>query len=92
MSVEGVRGDVELLRARGPGILANREASELAEYLGYTRRAKDTPFNTHGRPAFTNGRNYITPDIDSHNGGVWKMFNRRGDLLGTFDAMLNQIK
>ena len=26
----------------------------------------------HGKPIFTNGKDYISPDKDCHNGGVWK--------------------
>jgi RHS repeat-associated protein len=27
---------------------------------------------SHGQPVYKNGNSYITPDIDGHNGGVWK--------------------
>ncbi|XYI04255.1 toxin C-terminal domain-containing protein [Sorangium sp. So ce1128] len=33
-----------------------------------------------------------SPQVDSHNGGVWKMFDRRGVRLGTYDAELNKIE
>ncbi len=36
-------------------------------------------------------RDTSTPDVDSHIGGVWKMFDRKGNRIGTFDALLNQI-
>jgi filamentous hemagglutinin len=49
------------------------------------------PFNSHGRPVFYNGRNYISPDVDMHSGGVWNMFDRRGNRIGTYDANLNRI-
>lgn len=26
----------------------------------------------HGVPVYTNGKDYISPDKDGHNGGVWK--------------------
>lgn len=80
----------ELKLARGPGRLTNKQAAELAEYLGYKTRVRDAPFNSHGQPVFTNGRDYITPDVDSHNGGVWKVFRRNGERLTT-DAVLNRI-
>ena len=88
---EGVEASRRFL-ARGPGRLTNRQASELAGYAGYNRRMKDAPFDSHGQPVFTNGSNYITPDVDSHNGGVWKVFDRRGRRVGTVDAELNPIK
>ena len=52
---------------------------------------------SHGQPVFTDGRRYITPDVDSHNGGAWKMANSsralgsRNTRSGTYDANLNRI-
>jgi RHS repeat-associated protein len=45
----------------------------------------------HGQDVFKNGSRYITRDIDSHSGGAWKMFDRLGNRLGTFDKDLNRI-
>lgn len=65
--------------------------------LGYARRIppQRAPFSSHGQPVFSNGTTYITPDIGStgtsHSGGVWKMFDRSGNRLGTYDAKLNRI-
>lgn len=28
--------------------------------------------NKHGTPIYTNGKDYIFPDKDGHNGGIWK--------------------
>lgn len=69
------------------------EATSAALDLGFDQRIlpQRMPFNTHGQPGFTDGRNFITPDVDQHNGGVWKMFDRRGNRLGTYDADLNRI-
>ena len=78
--------------SRGAGAVAAKEAGQLAETLGFSRRAKNVPFNSHGQAVFTDGKNFITIDVDSHNGGVWKMFDRRGDRLGTYDALLSKIK
>jgi RHS repeat-associated protein len=58
---------------------------------GYDRVVKDPPFNPHGQKVFTNGKNYITPDVDQHKGGVWKMFDQRGNRTGTYDADLNRV-
>ncbi|MFF7138730.1 polymorphic toxin-type HINT domain-containing protein [Streptomyces sp. NPDC008196] len=63
--------------------------------LGYNRRIapQKAPFNSHGQDVFFNGKNYITPDVDEHNvSGGWKVFSRRGDRIGTYDADLNYIK
>lgn len=68
---------------------------ERAANLGYTRRipAQKAPFNSHGQVVFFNGKNYITPDVDGHNvTNGWKMFDRRGNRIGTYDSDLNYVK
>ena len=67
--------------------------SETASELGFSRRIapQRAPFNSHGQAVFSDGRRYITRDVDSHSGGVWKMFDRRGRRLGTYDANLKRI-
>ncbi|MDK1472402.1 polymorphic toxin-type HINT domain-containing protein [Streptomyces sp. 549] len=63
--------------------------------LGYRTRipAQKAPFDSHGQVVFSNGKNYITPDVDGHNvTGGWKMFNRRGQRIGTYDPDLNYLK
>jgi hypothetical protein len=69
------------------------DSKEEAAELGYDRRvpAQKAPFNSHCQVVFSNGRDYITRDIDSHNGGVWKKFDRRGRRTGTYDGNLNRI-
>lgn len=64
--------------------LTTAEASDLAEWLGYGKRVKDAPFNSMGQAVFTDGKNFITQDVTSHKGGMWKMFDRKGRRLGTF--------
>jgi hypothetical protein len=79
---------------------ANRElyaatSRDQAASLGYTTRipAQKVFFDSHGQDAFTNGKTYITRDIDGHNvTSGWKMFNRRGVRLGTYDFELNYVK
>ncbi|MFJ7305233.1 FG-GAP-like repeat-containing protein [Streptomyces sp. NPDC099088] len=69
--------------------------AELAAALGYEKRIppQRAPFNSHGQEVFTNGSNYITPDIDGHNvSNGWKMFNRKGKRMGTYDAELKRVK
>ncbi|AVG41410.1 toxin C-terminal domain-containing protein [Achromobacter insolitus] len=42
---------------------------------------------------FWNGKQYITRDIDAHNvSGGWKIFDRRGNRVGTYDKDLVRIK
>ncbi len=78
----------------GPKLMTNKEAAEAASKLGYTvRKGPDKlPFDSHGQPAYYNPKTktYITQDVDSHIGGVWKMF--KGKVRqGTFDAQLKPI-
>lgn len=48
-------------------------------------------------PIFRKGKNYISPDRDGHNGGIWKKANSIKDLndkttrSGTYDKDLNKI-
>ena len=71
----------------------NKEITELAEQLGY----KKTNVKVKNQIVFKKGRKYIVQDIDSHNGGVWKMANSvkklksKKERLGTYDKDLNRI-
>jgi hypothetical protein len=67
--------------------------AERAAALGFDRRIapQKAHFDSHGQDVFTNGQRFITRDADGHLGGVWKMFDRRGRRLGTFDAELKRI-
>ncbi|MFI9049631.1 RHS repeat-associated core domain-containing protein [Streptomyces sp. NPDC053427] len=70
--------------------------ADRARDLGYpkeVRPAKSAPFDNHGQRVFTNGKTYITRDIDGHNvSDGWKMFNRKGKRMGTYDPDLNYLK
>ena len=76
------------------GTLAQPNGPLAAQALGYGQRipTQKAPFPSHGAEVYSNGKNYITPDVDVHSGGVWKMFDRRGNRLGTYDADLNRMK
>ncbi|MDB5203565.1 MAG: hypothetical protein JWQ27_2974 [Ferruginibacter sp.] len=59
---------------------------------GYNR----TKLKSHGQAVYSNGKNWITPDRDGHNGGVWKMYASESDVgeskrLGTFGSDLKKI-
>jgi len=72
-----------------------KDLQQKAENLGYGQRIspQKAPFNSHGQPVFWNGKNYITPDVDGHNVSEgWKMFDRRGNRIGTYDKELNWVK
>lgn len=70
----------------------NKEAREQAKALnkGYVEK-KNKP-ETIRDIGFTNGKEWISPDMDGHNGGVWKLFNLKGDRIATLDKNLNRIK
>ncbi|WP_201279253.1 S-type pyocin domain-containing protein [Cedecea colo] len=75
-------------------ILKGKDAEEAAKKLGYDRRVapNKAPFNSHGQPAFFNGKDYITPDVDGHNVSEgWKKFSKKGVRLGTYDKDLNRV-
>ncbi|MGN3395969.1 toxin C-terminal domain-containing protein [Enterococcus gallinarum] len=64
--------------------------------MGYIK----TNERSHGQPVFKNTKRkpkYITPDVDSHNGGTWKGADNVKDLgskdtrSGTYDEDLNRI-
>jgi hypothetical protein len=84
--IGGASGDAERVAAK----LTTKQSSDLAAYLGFTRRVKDAPFDSHGQAVFTNGQRFLTQDIDMHLGptATWKMFDRSGQRLGTYDALL----
>ena len=51
---------------------------------------------SHGQKVYTNGKVYISPDADGHNGGVWKMVETVEGLtsdsrMGTFNEQLERI-
>jgi hypothetical protein len=64
-----------------------QEVASQAKDLGYGQRVapQKVPFNSHGQPAFWNGKVYISPDVDGHNVYGWKMFSRGGDRIGTYN-------
>ena len=58
---------------------------------------RKTNYVSHGKRVYTNGKNYISRDADSHNGGVWKKaksvkeLQNRNSRLGTYDENLKKI-
>ena len=70
----------------------NKEAREHAKALnkGYVEK-KDKPAKMKDI-GFTNGKEWISPDMDGHNGGVWKLFDLKGNRIATLDKNLNRIK
>ncbi|HLB94042.1 MAG TPA: toxin C-terminal domain-containing protein [Candidatus Babeliales bacterium] len=58
---------------------------------------KKTNYYSNGQQVLQKGNKFIAIDIDSHNGGIWKMANSvkkleyRTTRLGTYDQKLNRI-
>jgi len=78
------------MRARGATARQNSQAHP----EGY----KLTKFRTFNeQKVYTNGKNFISPDKDGHNGGIWKKANSVEELNsketrdGTYDENLNKI-
>ncbi len=78
--------------------LTNREARKAAGELGYS----EVNERSYNQLVFKNAKansdvRFITPDIDSHSGGVWKGASTIGGLFskntrsGTYDALLRRI-
>jgi uncharacterized protein YukE len=69
------------------------EIDEQAALLGYPKKIPPpkAPFNSHGMPVYFNGKQYLTPDRDSHNvDNGWKTFSRRGNRTGTWNWDLTE--
>ena len=60
----------------------------MASEMGWSETT-DSPVKSHGQPVFKNGSQYISPDIDVHSGGTWKMFDRVGNRVGTYNGDLS---
>ncbi|AIQ14933.1 polymorphic toxin-type HINT domain-containing protein [Paenibacillus durus] len=80
-------------KERGPTQkLTNSEVKDLAKYLGF----KEVKGGKKGL-VFTDGKVFITQDLDSHIGGIWKMsktiekLNKKETRMGTYDAHLKRI-
>ena len=73
--------------------MTNKQANALSSALGFEK----TNYLSNGQPVYKKGKTYITPDVDGHNGGVWKAAGSVEDLgskktrWGTYDAELNRI-
>ncbi|WP_277761824.1 hemagglutinin repeat-containing protein [Pseudomonas sp. A34-9] len=78
-----------------PDLKRGAEFKEAAARLGFDRRIppQKAPFDSHGQPVFFDGKKYITPDVDGHNvTGGWKVFDKKGRRVGTYDKDLNWVK
>jgi hypothetical protein len=62
---------------------SNKEIEAMANELNYYKTTK-YPFGSHGAPVFRRKRLYITPDVDGHIDGFWKIFDDKGRRIGTY--------
>lgn len=76
-----------------PVFKTNGEAGIKAKELGFEKINE----RVNGQSVFRRGNDYITRDVDGHNGGAWKMAKSVKDLArketrsGTYDANLKRI-
>jgi len=62
--------------------------AEAAAKLGFDQIIKNPNFNSMGQRVFSNGKHQISFDVTGHKGGVWKVFNKAGERVGTYDETL----
>jgi hypothetical protein len=73
--------------------LVGPRIAEEAAKQGFDKVVKSARIKggTHGQKVFTDGKRFLTKDTDGHSFGVWKLFDRKGNRLGTYDQYLKQI-
>lgn len=74
-----------------PFFANNAAARRAAEAMGFTVVRGQRP---HGQLVFTDGKRFISRDVDGHSGGAWKVANSADDLarnkrVGTYNADLS---
>ena len=73
--------------------LTKEELEKIAKDMGFEK----TNYRSNGQPVYKKGNRYISPDFDSHNGGIWKMadsvknLGRKATRMGTYDIALKWI-
>jgi len=73
--------------------LRGKDADNAAAKLGFQK----TNYRSNGQPVYKRGNRYITPDVDCHNVGAWKMADSvknsasKSTRMGTYDINLNWI-
>ena len=85
-------GNDDITFTQGTGKNAKKITTSIPE--GFKKIKERTKNNM---PIYKKGKEYISPDRDGHNGGVWKKaksiedLNNRKTRLGTYDENLNRI-
>jgi RHS repeat-associated protein len=93
--IKGIKVADDTRKLATPIYKTTKEAKAAAEKIGF-RKIKETVHD--GQAVFQRGKNeFITRDIDGHNGGAWKMADSVANLgkketrSGTFDVNLKRI-
>ncbi|WP_157822506.1 toxin C-terminal domain-containing protein [Psychromonas sp. Urea-02u-13] len=76
----------------GTGFNSGFNSKSVAFNLGFNKRIppQKSPFNSHGQSVFSNGKKYISLDVDGHNvANGWKMFDLKGRRIGTWSSDLS---
>ncbi len=82
--------ETEPRKEQGPFFKTNKEAKQAAEAMGFKKIAD----RSSGQAVFSDGKRFITRDVDGHSGGAWKMADSVKNLgnvntrMGTYDATL----
>ncbi|HRK56308.1 MAG TPA: RHS repeat-associated core domain-containing protein, partial [Burkholderiaceae bacterium] len=79
---------VRALSVRGALMSNPAKQAEAAAKLGFDQIIKNPNFNSMGQRVFSNGKHQISFDVTGHKGGVWKVFNKAGERVGTYDETL----
>jgi hypothetical protein len=71
LEIDGIHtyyaGETPVLVHNSCGPLTNAQATQMAERVGF----RPTNYTSSGQRVFTDGKRFITQDVDSHNGGRW---------------------
>jgi hypothetical protein len=84
---------VKAARAAGAVYKTTKEATRAAKALGFRKLGE----RVNGQAVYTDGKRFISRDIDGHRGGAWKMADSVKGLAspttqsGTYDTKLNRI-
>lgn len=63
--------------------MTRKDARKIAGEKGW-KEVNDAPIDSHGQPVFKDGTRYVSPDVDGHKGGRWKVFDKHGNREGTY--------
>ncbi len=92
-TADGIKDSNSVARSNGAVFKTSKESTTKANELGFEKINE----RVNGQPVYRKDKEFITRDVDGHNGGAWKKANSVKDLgkketrSGTYDANLNRI-